>query len=113
MSPHRINLIPSPSDLASYDISKNGFLPAETPLSRLPHHSYEPWERIIRELPILIEEKRIRQRVDELNVLETTHLTSGSEWRRAYSILTIIAQGYIWQGLDPSEVSYSISENVI
>lgn len=105
MSPHKVNVLPSPAALASYGISENGFLPAEYPLLRLPHAYYEPWESIVERLSELLEAKHIRQRVDALPVLDTSHLSSDSEWQRAYSILAIIAQAYIWQGPEPSEVS--------
>ena len=105
MSPHRIEVIPSVDSLSQYRISKNGFLPAEPPLSRLPHHHYQPWEYIIEELPFLVEKQLIRAKVDQLPVLETTYLSSEAEWQRAYSILSVIAQGYIWTGPEPSEVS--------
>ena len=108
MSPHKIDILPSPAALPHYGISKNGFLPPDAPLSRLPHDYYEPWERIIEKLPSLIEAQQIRQWVDRLPVLSTRHLAREPEWRRAYSMLAIIAQGYIWTGPEPSEVSQSM-----
>jgi hypothetical protein len=105
MSPHRISVLPSSSALPEYSISKNGFLPAEPPLSRLPQAYYCPWEQIIERLPLLIETQKIRQCVDELPVLETSHLDSEAEWQRAHSMLAVMAQGYIWTGPEPSEVS--------
>ncbi|KAF1938723.1 Indoleamine 2,3-dioxygenase [Clathrospora elynae] len=103
MSPHKLEVLPSPAALSQYGITKNGFLPAESPLSRLPHGYYQPWERIIEKMPILIEEQQIRQWVDELPVLDTYLLASEPEWQRAHSMLAVIAQGYIWTGPDPSE----------
>jgi len=104
MSPHRVDLLPSPAALPSYGISQNGFLPAEPPLHRLPQEYYQPWELVIEQLPQSIEEQSIRQRIDELPVLDTHYLESESEWQRAYSMLAIMAQGYIWTGPEPSEV---------
>lgn len=104
MSPHKVEVLPSASALPSYGISKNGFLPANAPLTRLPNDYYGPWEAIIEVLPALIDTQKIRQRVDELPVLDTIYLDSESEWQRAYSMLAVIAQGYIWQGPEPSEV---------
>ncbi|KAF1948511.1 indoleamine 2,3-dioxygenase beta type [Byssothecium circinans] len=103
MSPHKVEVLPSPAALSQYCISTNGFLPAKPPLSRLPHSYYLPWEQIIKELPALIERQQIRARVDELPVLGVAHLNSEAEWQRAYSILAVIAQGYIWTGPEPSE----------
>lgn len=105
MSPHRIDILPSAAALPQYGISKNGFLPAETPLSRLPHSYYQPWEQIIDQLPKLIDAQQIREWVDRLPVLTTQYLDSEPEWQRAHSMLAVIAQGYIWTGPEPSEVS--------
>jgi indoleamine 2,3-dioxygenase len=104
MSPHRIDVRPSLAALNQYGISKNGFLPAEPPLTRLPHAYYQPWESIIEQLPMLIEEQSIRLWVDSLPVLSTKHLQSEPEWQRAHSLLALLAQGYIWAGPEPSEV---------
>ncbi len=57
------------------------------------------------DLSILIETQRIRQKVDLLPVLSTAYLDSEAEWRRAHSMLALIAQGYIWTGPEPSQVS--------
>lgn len=105
MSPHRINLLPSPAALPSYGISHNGFLPGEDPLSRLPRAYYEPWEDIVHELPDLLQAGQLRQRVDDLPILDTSYLTTEAEWRRAYSVLAILTQSYVWQGPEPSQVS--------
>ncbi|KAF2124857.1 Indoleamine 2,3-dioxygenase [Dothidotthia symphoricarpi CBS 119687] len=103
MSPHKIDILPSPAALSSYGISKNGFLPADAPLSRLPHDYYQPWENIMKDLPVLIEKQQIRQRIDELPTLDTLHLDSEAEWQRAYSMLAVFTQGYVWTGPEPSE----------
>lgn len=105
MSPHKVEALPSAAALPSYGISKNGFLPANAPLIRLPNDYYHPWESIIEVLPTLIETRQIRQRVDELPILDTSHLETEAEWQRAYSMLAVITQGYVWQGPEPSEVS--------
>lgn len=105
MSPHKVEVLPSAAALPSYGISKNGFLPANNPLIRLPNGYYQPWESIIAVLPTLIDSKQLRQRVNQLPVLATEHLLNESEWQRAYSMLAVMAQGYIWQGPEPSEVS--------
>lgn len=105
MSPHKVDLLPSPLALASYGISANGFLPAETPLRRLPHDVYEPWERLMDQLPALLKAGCVREHVDALPVLDTLHLGNEQELQRSYSMLAMIAQAYIWQGPKPSEVS--------
>ncbi|KAF3005628.1 hypothetical protein E8E13_002866 [Curvularia kusanoi] len=103
MSPHKVERLPSAAALPSYGISKNGFLPANLPLTCLPNEYYQPWESIIAVLPTLIETKQIRKQIDQLPVLDTEHLLTESEWQRAYSMLAVMAQGYIWQGPEPSE----------
>lgn len=105
MSPSRISLLPSPSALASYGISANGFLPADVPLERLPHRYYEPWEKIVKQLPKLLASLEVRRHIDALPVLDTFRLSSEQEWQRAYSMLAIMSQAYVWQGPEPSEVS--------
>lgn len=109
MSPHRIFSLPSTSALPEYSISKNGFLPAEPPLSRLPQNYYSPWEQIIEKLPLLIETQQIRQSVDELPILDVSHLDNEAEWQRSHSMLAVMAQGYIWTGPEPSEVKRASS----
>ncbi|KAF1965807.1 indoleamine 2,3-dioxygenase beta type [Bimuria novae-zelandiae CBS 107.79] len=103
MSPHRVEVLPSRAALSHYGISRNGFLPEEAPLRRLPHEYYQPWEQIIEQLPALIERQEIRQKVEELPVLNTYRLSSEAEWQRACSLLALIAQGYIWTGPEPSQ----------
>ncbi|KAJ4374756.1 hypothetical protein N0V83_001832 [Neocucurbitaria cava] len=103
MSPHKIDVLPSPAALPQYGISKNGFLPPEAPLARLPQNYYEPWERIIQQLPELLNAQQIRPWVDRLPILSTRHLGGEPEWQRAHSMLAVIAQGYIWCGPEPSE----------
>ena len=104
MSPHKVDVLPSPLALASYGISENGFLPAEAPLRRLSHDFYEPWERVMDQLPLLLKAGCVRGCVDALPVLGTFHLENEQELQRAYSMLAMIAQAYIWQGPKPSEV---------
>jgi indoleamine 2,3-dioxygenase len=104
MSPHKIEPTVSPKSLSSFGISENGFLPAEPPLEVLPQEYYQPWESVIRDVTALVQTQQIRKRIDELPVLKTSLLESEPEWQRAYLILTILAQGYIWQGPEPSQV---------
>lgn len=104
MSPHKIDLLPSPLALASYGISVNGFLPAEAPLRRLPDARYGPWESLIDQLPALLKTGSVREVVDALPVLDVSRLGSEQELQRAYSILAVIAQAYVWQGPEPSQV---------
>ncbi len=93
-------------------ISKNGFLPVEQPLKRLPDSYYEQWERIMDELPTLLKAKTIRNRVDNLEILTTARLNTESEWQRAYVILCFLTHSYIWGGDIPSEARILTSHKV-
>lgn len=106
MSPHKTETLPSLASLPSYGISRNGFLPEVTPLECLPSADYQPWEAVIRSLPQSLHTFTFRNLVDEMPVLDTKRLASDPEWQRAYSILTMMAQAYIWGGKTPSEVSW-------
>jgi hypothetical protein len=99
-------MIPPIPQLEDYGVSpKTGFLPTELPLQCLPHPVYERWERIIKNFQSLLLSKRLRAIIDQLPVIPTSHLDTEAEWRRAYSILSFMAHGYIWGGEKPSEVS--------
>ncbi|KAL5120832.1 hypothetical protein ACEQ8H_001313 [Pleosporales sp. CAS-2024a] len=104
MSPHRVETLPSLGAMSEYGISQNGFLPAENPLTQLPQSYYQPWESLIQDLPMLIETQTIRHRIDDrLPLLTTSYLDTQAEWQRAYSMLALIAQAYIWAGPEPSD----------
>lgn len=99
-------MIPPIPLLKDYGISpQTGFLPAELPLQCLPHPVYERWERIINNFQSLLLSKRLQTIIDKLPVIPCSHLDTEPEWRRAYSILTFMAHGYIWGGEKPCEVS--------
>lgn len=85
--------------LSDYDVSeKTGFLPEELPVTRLPDY-YDAWENTVNVLPALLLTKRIRAVVDKFEVLDTTHLKTEPQWRRAYSVLGFLSHAYIW-GVD-------------
>lgn len=110
MAPHVVPVEPrcgnKPStDLKKFAITRNGFLPAESPSELLSDPYYEPWELVAQHLPQLIDEDRIRDEVSKLPVLDTHRLLSEAEWRRAYVVLAYIAHAYIWGGEKPEEVS--------
>jgi indoleamine 2,3-dioxygenase len=102
-------MIPPIPQLEDYGVSpKTGFLPTELPLQCLPHPVYERWERIIKNFQSLLLSKRLRAIIDQLPVIPTSHLDTEAEWRRAYSILSFMAHGYIWGGEKASEVNPSL-----
>lgn len=102
-------MLPSIPRLEDYGLSPDrGFLPAENPIQCLPHPVYDRWERIMNNFQSLLLSKRLRVVIDRLPILPAVHLESEGEWRRAYSVLTFMAHGYIWGGDKPSEVSPNI-----
>jgi len=97
-------MLPPIPVLADYGISPtHGFLPEVLPLTRLPDPYYNKWEAIAANLQALILSKRLRGVIDRLPVLSTIGLEHDAEWRRAYSLLTFMAHGYIWGGDSPSD----------
>ncbi|KAK0707871.1 Indoleamine 2,3-dioxygenase [Lasiosphaeris hirsuta] len=97
-------MLPPIPVLADYGISPtNGFLPEVLPLARLPDPYYNKWEAVAANLQALILSKRLRGVVDRLPMLSTIGLEHDAEWRRAYSLLSFMAHGYIWSGDSPSD----------
>lgn len=92
-------------DLPKYGVStRNGFLPHQAPLKKLANSYYSSWETLIPQLPVLLKASSLRSHVDALPVLSTRHLTSESEWQRAYLILSFFTHSYIWEAGGPSQV---------
>ncbi|KAI1812164.1 Indoleamine 2,3-dioxygenase [Poronia punctata] len=106
--PSRIYEIPDFKDkesyYTSYLLSSNGFLPAEQPLKCLPDIYYHPWEEILSNLPELIRQKSLRDKINNLDILTTTRLNTEAEWRRAYVVLSFLTHGYIWGGDSPAQI---------
>lgn len=97
-------MLPPIPVLSDYGISPtHGFLPEVLPLTRLPDPYYNKWEAIVANLQGLILSKRLRGVIDRLPVLSTIGLEHDAEWRRAYSLLSFMAHGYIWGGDSPSD----------
>ena len=91
--------------LKDYDISPtNGFVPTEFPLEILPDLYYHRWEAIVTNLQALVLTKRLRQVVKGLPILDTERLQQPAEWRRAYLLLAVMTNAYIWGGDTPEEV---------
>jgi indoleamine 2,3-dioxygenase len=92
--------------LNEFSVTQNGFLPEGLPLQRLPDPYYEPWETLIQDLPVLIENGTLREKVDQLPVLSTSFLHTEPEQRRAYVVLCFLVNGYVWGGNTASQVTY-------
>lgn len=98
-------MLPPIPRLEDYSISRrNGFLPDQKPLRRLPDLYYEPWEDVIDNLQPLILTKRIRAAVDALPLLSISRLQTEAQLQRAYSILGFLSHSYIWGGDRPAHV---------
>lgn len=94
-----------PSTLLRYDITENGFLPSEDPLVSLSDPYYKPWEKLVSQLPRLVNNGLICEEVKHLPLLSTTLLRDDEkEWRRAYVVLALITHTYIWSGHEPAQV---------
>lgn len=89
--------------LDKFSISRNAFLPASSPLEVLSDSYYQPWEAIAHNLPALVE-SGIRAAVSQLPLLNTDHLVSEAEWRRAYVILAFMTNAYVWGEDKPEQV---------
>lgn len=100
-------MIPPLPNLEDYQISpRNGFLPAETPLARMPDSYYDPWEFVVANLHDLLHKKKIRRVIDSLPLLSTTRLRTEPEWRRAYLLLGFMSNSYIWGMEEAKDVCY-------
>ncbi|KIW08826.1 uncharacterized protein PV09_00756 [Verruconis gallopava] len=107
MSPYMLSVEDSAAvriTLSDYDITENGFLPSQEPLSALSNSYYSQWEAIASNIPGLIRSGQIRAEVKQLPVLSTAKLHDETEWRRAYVVLAFIAHAYIWGGDKPEEI---------
>lgn len=91
-------------DLADYQISQYGFLPAAEPLSTLPNPYFQQWEDLICNMPSLLKTERFHAEIRDLSVLSVAKLHREEEWRRAYVVLTFLTHAWIWGGGTPNEV---------
>ncbi|KAI3399460.1 hypothetical protein diail_6722 [Diaporthe ilicicola] len=105
MSPHALTEQSQDEELlASFNVTRNGFLPSGEPLKFLPNSYYEPWELLIHNLQDLLANGILRQRVEQVPVLSTEGLRTEREWRRAYVILTLLTHSYVWGGEKAAEI---------
>ncbi|EGX94562.1 indoleamine 2,3-dioxygenase [Cordyceps militaris CM01] len=108
MSPHAVPPTPgSPHqgiDFTKFAVTRNAFLPDESPVPVLSHPYYTPWEAVGQNLAALIDEGTIRHVIDQLPVLSVDKLASEPEWRRAYTMLAFMTHAYVWGGDEPKEI---------
>ncbi|PIK61731.1 putative indoleamine 2,3-dioxygenase 2 [Apostichopus japonicus] len=95
-----VSIMTSFSDVESlktrFDISEEFGFAAEYPLSELPEY-FKPWTDIAHQLKQLIDEKKLRDEVHKLPLLDHNKLKSKAEWEAAHLFLAYISQGYVWQ----------------
>jgi indoleamine 2,3-dioxygenase len=98
-------MLPPIPILEDYQVSPdNGFLPSEPPLTRLSDPYFASWEIIVDNLPVLIMNKRVHHAIESLPIITVDSLSSLSERRRAYMLLSFMLHAYVWNGEKPSEV---------
>jgi indoleamine 2,3-dioxygenase len=96
-------------ELSEFDVTENGFLPADEPLGRLKSDYYQPWETVTTCLPELVKAGQLHEEIRHLPTLSTAKLHGEDEWRRAYVLLTFMTHAYIWGGDTPMEVSFVLA----
>ncbi|KAJ1548951.1 hypothetical protein HK405_012435 [Cladochytrium tenue] len=93
-------------DPVTYAIdAASGFLGAAEPLRRLPDLYYAPWELALDDLQglMLMGSSALRRRIAAMPLLDHSRLESDDQRRRAYVVLSLIAQAYIWGGVGQDE----------
>lgn len=94
-------------NFSKYGVSREaGFLPEEPPLNHLTDIYFQPWEETATHIQHLIERKVLRKVIEcELPQLDVNRLKNDiREWRRAYCLLTFIANAYIWSSTPPRNI---------
>lgn len=91
--------------LIEFEVTENGFLPAEQPLASLSNPYYCRWEDLAANLPELVKSRRIREEIRQLPILSTEKLHGEYEWRRAYVVLAFMTHAFIWGDDVPGDVS--------
>jgi indoleamine 2,3-dioxygenase len=71
-----------------------GFLPSEDPLLRLPKR-YEEWEILSDHLTDYINAGIVRQKIDELSLIENPEFNTAAEMDRAMLLLSFFAHAYV------------------
>jgi indoleamine 2,3-dioxygenase len=81
--------------LSDYDLDpERGFLPARDPLQGLPP-AFIPWETMGARVPGLLIAGRVRRVLDRLPELNPAGLRGIEQQRRAFLLLTVLANAYI------------------
>jgi indoleamine 2,3-dioxygenase len=87
------------SDLAKFRVDPaRGFLPSQDPLTKLPS-IYEAWDEIGAELGTLLMTHKLRSKLDRLALLDSDRLQNDREEERAFLLLSVFANAYVWADL--------------
>jgi indoleamine 2,3-dioxygenase len=77
----------------------------EDPCPRLPA-SFEPWDEVAQELPVLLAAGKARERLSRLPLLEPRHLEQPRHLERAMLLLSFFGHASVWEkGLQHPELS--------
>jgi indoleamine 2,3-dioxygenase len=94
-----------------YNLSSHGFVPESNDVC-LPDN-YQDWEEACRKLPLLIKNKTLPEVIEELPLISTEELISLDQKRRAYLILCMMGNGYLWMyGRDKDNIPKKLPENI-
>lgn len=108
MSPHILQSTPGSPPLgiqfSKFAITRNAFLPEQSPVAALSNSYYGPWEAVAQDLAALIDNGLIHEALRQMPVLSVDKLVSEAEWRRAYAMLAFMAHAYVWGGDKTEEV---------
>ncbi|GJD21497.1 hypothetical protein RIVM261_064530 [Rivularia sp. IAM M-261] len=89
-------------DLTYYQVDAvRGFLPKEDPLEKLPS-TFEVWERIASNMSALLMTNRLRATLEEVSLLDTCRLEDERQIRRAFLLLSVFGNAYVWSGKEPA-----------
>ncbi|MBL8380418.1 MAG: hypothetical protein JNM79_21290 [Burkholderiales bacterium] len=87
--------------LESYDIdSRTGFVPPADPLTQLPSY-FDAWNELAPLVGSLMRNRRLRERLRTLPLLDTTRLASARERELALTLLCVYANAFVWGGPEP------------
>lgn len=89
-------------NLDSYEVdSVRGFLPKEDPLELLPN-AFDSWEHTAAEISILLMSDQLRSTLEKLSLPNISHLENERQIRRAFLLLSVFGNAYVWGGEKPA-----------
>lgn len=96
-------------NLADYQVdSIRGFLPKQDPLEKLPI-TFEAWERIASNMSALLMTNRLRAILEKVSLLDISYLEDSRQIRRAFLLLSIFGNAYVWSGEPTTTIPHTIS----